>query len=212
TQLIYGGVDTSLFEVDPKMKLSRRIPKIDQQISDDSIIITYLGRLIWAKGLRELLHAYKETISQINAETMLVIAGAGELSNELKSQVQRLAISDSVIFTGNLEYEDAVHLFNISDIFVHPSFNEGLPRVVLESAAAGNAVIATDVGSTKEIINSQTGILIEPKNTQQITNSLIQLINQPELRKKLGKDAKLHVKRYFDWHVITQQFYDFLQE
>jgi glycosyltransferase involved in cell wall biosynthesis len=208
TLLVYGGLDTSLFV--SQKENSRTVPKIQTSLDPDAVVITYIGRLIEAKGIWVLLEAYKQFLpTQVEKETILIIGGGGPLDQEIKEEIDRSSLKDRVIMLGDLSYPEVQELLKVTDIFINPSFNEGLPRTVLEAAAAGCVVIATDVGSTNEIIiDGQTGYLIPPRDEKALQETLKEVLNDTDQSKKLGEEAQQHVQSKFDWQVIVENFYN----
>ena len=94
-----------------------------------------------------------------------------------------------------------------TDIFVNPSYSEGLPTSVLEACAAGCAVVATDVGGTDEIIfDGSTGFLVKPGDQQGLTDKINYLLENKPVRDTFGKNAKTHVMDNFSWDQIMGQW------
>lgn len=200
SKIIYGGVDTKYFK--PQIyKKHRIIPKINKVFTKQDIIITFVGRMIYSKGPHILLEASYEILKHYK-NTYFIFAGEGPLYNKLKYNKNK-----HVFFLGSLEKNNIAKLMAQSDIIIHPSLHhEGFPNVLLEAGASGCAVIATNQGSTKEIIiNNKTGILINP-NKEDLVHALSDLIKNEEKRKQLKTKIREHVKRNFDWRAIVDQF------
>lgn len=170
-----------------------------------SLCITYLGRMIKSKNPEALLKA-AQTITVKYPQALVVFAGAGAELERLQS-----AHTDRIIFLGQLNRDQAVALLKKTDIFVYPSqHHEGLPISILEAAASGCAILATDNGGTKEIITDQkTGILITP-TASDITEKLENLLNNPAQRKELGLGAQTKVFKDYQWHKTAQSFLQYL--
>ena len=114
-----------------------------------------------------------------------------------------------VIFLGYKKFEDYIKILKISDIFINPSYTEGLPTTVAEAALCRNAIIATNVGGTPEIItNNQSGYLINPKDITTLKNKLEMLINNDSLRKELGNSAYNEVLNKFNWDKSIDKYLD----
>lgn len=196
--LIYGGVETALFE------------RGDQTASKDTMVVTYIGRLIEAKGMWVLYEAIKRLHEkQLSENVVFQIGGTGPLHDELTAKIAEDGLQDKIRMLGELTYTQVADTLKATDIFVNPSFNEGLPRTVLEAAAAGCIVIATDVGSTREIIiDKQTGFLIPPHDAELLGTKLVEIVTNPEQFAGLATSAQSHVREHFDWEVIVETFYD----
>ena len=95
----------------------------------------------------------------------------------------------------------------IADGFVNPSHSEGLPRSVLEAAAAGLPIVASDVGGTREIIQDQkTGLLVPAHDFKALKKALKTLIENPALAQKLGQNAQNHIRDHFNWANIKASY------
>jgi glycosyltransferase involved in cell wall biosynthesis len=134
--------------------------------------LVYLGRLAREKGLYELLQAQALALaSEVDAH--LTVIGAGPDEAALRETVQRLQIGGAVHFAGAAFGRAKADLLGSTDVFVLPSYAEGLPCALLEAMAAGNAVIATKVGAIPDIVvPALHGILLPPRNVPAITSAI----------------------------------------
>ncbi len=211
--IIYGGIDTTFFS--PKPKHDRIIPKINYKIEDATMLITFVGRLIWTKGVTIFYEAIKEFFkSHPQKNVKFVLAGPGELEEEIKSQIEKDQLGNEVIMTGDLKYEQVRDLLGISDIFVNPSHhNEGFPNTVLEGGASGCYVIATDNAGTWEVIrNEETGDLIPQKDPKALVKALEWAVSNEERRAKIAQNFRELLVREFDWNIISEKLYRLLLE
>jgi len=114
---------------------------------------------------------------------------------------------------GQKEQGEVIKILNSSDIFVNPSHSEGLPTSVLEAGAAGLAIVATDVGGTKEIIDDgKTGFLVSPSDKEALKEKICQLIENKKLREDFGRNIHKFVKENFDWDEITEKWIKEIEE
>jgi len=212
TSIVYGGIDTEFFM--PKEKKERVLPKRNIKISDDSTLVTYVGRMIWTKGVTYFYTAIKEFLSTEKKDVTFVLAGPGELEQKLGNQIKEDGLENKVIMTGNLKYEQVRDLLEISDIFVNPSHhNEGFPNTVLEAGASGCYVIATDNAGTWEVIkNGETGQLIPQKDPFAIVEALKWAIQNKEKRQKIAQNFREMLINEFDWNIISEKLYKILLE
>jgi glycosyltransferase involved in cell wall biosynthesis len=163
-----------------------------------SIVITYIGRLIYAKGVQDLVSVFPG----IKGDVQLLIVGDGPYRSELEALAHHGHISN-ITFSGEQRPENIPGILKSTDIFVNPSYSEGLPTSVLEACAAGCAVIATDVGGTEEIIlDGLTGFLIKPGDRQELTKKIGLLIRDKAVREIIGKNAQAYVMENFSWDQI----------
>ncbi len=126
----------------------------------------------------------------------------------LKELTKRLEVKDKVLFVGSREPREISQWMNASDIFVLPSLSEGRPNVVAEAMASGLAVVATDVGGTGEFIgNDINGILIKPKDPEEIADKIISLLEDDKKRMYIGKKArKAIVDNGLTWDMSADEY------
>lgn len=175
--MIPNGVDSNIFK-----KRDKKIIRKKLAIDFNKKIILFVGHLIKEKGVGYLINA----MSYLK-DSQLLLIGEGADENIFKNQSSKLK---NILFLGTKSQEELAHYYNAADVFVLPSFSEGRPNTVLEAMASETAIIATDVGGIPELINNKTGLLIKPKNTPDIVNSVNKLLNNKKLREKLGKNAR----------------------
>ncbi|WP_324031406.1 glycosyltransferase family 4 protein [Aeromonas caviae] len=152
----------------------------DKTISG-KVKILYVGYIRPAKGLDYLIDALK--IDNLYKQVDLTLVGDGEYSAKLKNRVIKENMGNSIHFLGHIEHgERLLDLYKRSDIFAFPSLSEGSPRVVLEAMAYGLPVIASDVGNTRFLLENGRGICIPPKNSQEMHDAILKMIEEPKAR------------------------------
>ena len=203
TQLIYNGIDTTIFrkkDTNYRQKLG---------ISNNALLITFVGRLIYAKGVQDLISVFpkiKETIP----DAKLLIVGDGPHRANLESMAYQNDCSADTVFLGQKNQDELIDILSATDIFVNPSYSEGLPTSVMEAASVGLSIIATDVGGTREIIaDFESGMLVKIKDVEQIERKLRELFTSTELRTVLGSNARIAVNKKFDWDKITDRWINY---
>src|SRR6185437_15891086 len=104
---------------------------------------------------------------------------------------KRLEVADRVLMLGYLSEARAWSVIRSSAIVANPSYTEGLPTSVLEAALLGKAVLASDVGGTAEVVTDGEGaLLFKPRDVDGIRSRLERLVEDPELRERLGAGAR----------------------
>lgn len=199
-QVIYNGIDTSIFR--------REDPNYRQKagISNDAVVITFVGRLIYAKGVQDLISAFAR-IEDTTPEVKLLIVGDGPYRANLEKLAYQTDCAGSILFLGQRNQDEVIDVLSATDIFVNPSYSEGLGISVMEAASIGLSIIATDVGGTREIITTdKTGILVKARDVGQLAEELCRLRANAELREKLGKNARILAERKFNWDKITGEY------
>ncbi len=156
---------------------------------ENETLLLFIGHLEPFKGIFELLDAFYE-ISKKNQNVKIIIIGEGHAEKKIKETVAKYNLSDYITFTGKISPETIQNFYQMADIFVLPSYTEGLPLVVIEAMACGLPVVASCVGGIPEIVkNNINGFLVPPRNKEKLTQKLEFLINDEKLRKKFGEKS-----------------------
>lgn len=156
----------------------------DKDIIDESSIqpldfkqklhILYVGRVEINKGLNEILQVFSNfTLFDFH----LTIVGDGTFMNVLKQQVIEYNLTDKVTYLGYIPFgEKLLGIYRENDLFILPSYSEGLPQVILEAMASGCLVLSTDVGSIPYVIKDNiNGFLFKPQNPDSLKNILLRI-------------------------------------
>ena len=161
----------------------------------DTIVLSYIGRIIKEKGVLNLLEAFSE-LRKKYSNIELHIAGDGPLLEKIKNEY-----TDSHIhFLGKLNYEEVMKLCVKTDIFVHPSmYPEGLPTSILEAGVMKCAVVAPDRGGTKEVINNSNVGLIVKENVEDLVKKLDFLLSNYDEMNKLKENIHNRIIHNFTW-------------
>jgi glycosyltransferase involved in cell wall biosynthesis len=196
-EVIYRGVEIErILEINPDVNLKNKYPK--------DTIITYIGRLIDGKGVSDLLKAIKKVNSD---KIKCFIVGDGPQRENLEKLSEALGISDKTFFWGYKINKEAIGILKISDIYINPSYSEGLPSTVIEAALCQKAIIATNAGGTPEIFsNNKGGFLIAPKDIDSLAEKLKIFIHDAMLREKMGRGAFQEVIDKFDWNKNLRKY------
>ena len=111
-------------------------------------------------------------------------------NKRLKKLFQTINLENSIIFTGKISPEIIQKYYQMADIFTLPSYTEGLPLVVIEAMACGLPVVVSTVGGIPELVkDGNNGFLVPPKDSFSLNEKLEILVNNEELRKKIGTKA-----------------------
>lgn len=169
----------------------------------DSFVIGFVGRVERDKGVFELVEAVRNIVSK-NKNVYCWLAGKGEAQVKISGFIAQYKMSESVKLLGHLE--NVYDLLDSIDVFVYPSYHDASPLAPVEALLAGVPVIATKVGGIPEVINDRCGILIDPKNTQQLQVAIETLISDKALLEKLSRGARNEGKDY-NFDTIVQNKY-----
>lgn len=152
--------------------------------------IIFIGWLEKEKGINELLEAFNNIQKKYPVEINFV--GDGSLRKKIESFRDINNLHKKVIISGWLNDDKIISNLQKSDIFILPSWQEGMPNSLIESLASGLPSIVTSVGSIPDyVINNKTALLIEPKNILDIQKAMLKLLNDFNLRKKMAKNATI---------------------
>ena len=204
---IHNSVDTNFFKPSDLPSEARRAKDGSPHITHYPLQVTYIGRLIEAKGIQDLISAFKNLE---NKNLILNIVGIGFFESELK----KLAKNDRRIkFLGEKNQAEIKQILSETDVLVNPSYGEGLPTSVLEAGAMGLSIIATDVGGTREIIdNDKNGFLIQPKKPDIIKSRLEKLIKSDILRRSFSKKIREKIENDFGWNKNIDKLYSEIRD
>lgn len=168
------------------------------------VVVTFAGRLIDGKGVADLVAAFARLGDE---QAVLCIVGDGPRREDVEALARRLGVADRVRMLGYLSEDRAWSVIRSSDIVANPSYTEGLPTSVLEAALMGKAVLASDVGGTREIVTDGEGaLLFEPRDLEALYSHLARLVADSGLRERLGATARAGTTGRFDWSVSASQF------
>jgi glycosyltransferase involved in cell wall biosynthesis len=161
-------------------------------ISKETVVLVTIARLFELKGHDYIIESAKIIAKRID-KAMWLFVGDGNLSEKYKQQVGDLGLAEKIKFTGLLPPSQIPLAIQSSDILVHCSLREGLARAIPQGMLCGKPAISFDVDGAREVVNENTGRLIEPKNVEQLTQACAELIEDEDLRKRLGENARRSV-------------------
>lgn len=174
-------------------------------IKDNEILFGVFGRLSTEKGCLEMLDAFERLQSEFN-RVKLIYVGEGPLEKTIREKIHHLNLQEKVIMAGY--YRQVQPLYEAIDVLVCPSKTEGLSNVILEAFAYRKPVVATRVGGNPEIItDKENGLLVDFGGMSGLKDTLLELVQKPELRFSLGHAGYNTVFRRFNFldHVKKEE-------
>ena len=178
------------------------LPEFPERTSENKIKILFMGRLGKRKGTYDLLECAKKITEKLN-QVQFILCGDGD-TEIIKNLVIAKGLTQWIEVRGWIHNRDET--LRNADIYVLPSYFEGLPMSVLEAASFGLPVVSTKVGGIDEIIeNGINGFLINPGDTEKLTDHLVSLIESKELRQIMGINSYSVIKNKFDIRIIQKQ-------
>ena len=173
-------------------------------LPDDAVIVASAGRLSPEKNQSGMIEAARQVVSQ-NPKAYFIIFGEGFLRSDMERQIAEAGLHGRFLLPGFRSDLQAV-LHEI-DIFMLPSFTEGLPNVVLEAFAVRKPVVATAVGGTPEVvIHGVSGFLTNPEEIDKMAEYIHQLVNDPALRDNMGASGYRHIEEKFGFEQQTRKY------
>lgn len=183
---VVSGIDFERFP-SPSTTLRRSVREA-LGVSDEDRLVVSVAHLMKDKG-HELLIQAASLLLPSEQNVRFVIVGEGRLRAELQSQIDALGLADHVVLAGMRE--DVPDLLAGADIFVQTSWREGLSRSLVEAMYSGLAVVATDVGATREVVREgETGYLVAPGDAAALAKRIGLLLRDADLRLRLGAIAR----------------------
>jgi glycosyltransferase involved in cell wall biosynthesis len=187
--ILYNGV--------PRAVLSRQSRPCDRRLR-----ILFLGNLMERKGVTDLLEALaREPLSGMNWRATL--AGGGPIES-YRRKAESLGLLPRVEFAGWVDQRGAAELLAASDVLVLPSYDEGLPLVILEALTAGVPVVCSPVGAIPEVLeNGKNAVFVQPGDSQGLADALAELGSEPALRERLALEGRALYDREFSLEIFA---------
>lgn len=165
-------------------------------IGDDAVVLITIARLFMLKGHEYIIESAKELAKRFGNVVWLFV-GDGNLSDHFKGKVEDLGLGGRFRFTGLMSPKEIPVAIQSSDILVHCSLREGLARTLPQAMLCGRPSISFDVDGAREVVNESTGRLLEPKNVGQLTEACTELIEDKDLRERLGAAGREQTREKF---------------
>ena len=178
-----------------------------QYAMDNEKIILYVGRLVYEKGIQNLIAAMPKVLDRYH-DSKLIICGRGGMIDELREQVKYLGIENKVYFAGYCDSKKMQKMYKCADVAVFPSTYEPFGIVAIESMLSGTPTIVSDVGGLNEIVeHGVTGMKSYAGNANSIADSVLALLFDPKLCANISQNAIKKVKENYNWAKITDNTY-----
>lgn len=192
--------------------------EIFRPINAESIpnTILYFGSIIRKKGVLELAHIFNR-IHNLDSDIRLIMAGkdvvdiiSGGSTFKLMVEILTPSARKQLLWKDNLPYSEIIPEIQKATIVVLPSFAEALPMTWLEAMAMEKALVTSNIGWAKEImIDGKTGFMVHPQDHKIYADRILKLLQEPELRKKMGRAARSQVKKHFSTQVVVEKNINF---
>ncbi|WP_456406392.1 glycosyltransferase family 4 protein [Thiolapillus sp.] len=194
--VIYNGINHQRFHPLPQTQARKALSL------DDSRIILYVGNLKKEKGCLDLLEAYID-LAHEQPDLKLYVAGTGAMSKAMMQRSQEAGMKNRIFLLGKVDHAALNHWYNAADLVCLPSYNEGVPNVLLEAMACGTPVVATRVGGIPEVVTADTGILVESGNVGELKAKL-----DTALKQQWNAEHIHQYTKKFSWNENIRQMLD----
>ncbi|MDM8569334.1 glycosyltransferase family 4 protein, partial [Thiotrichales bacterium HSG1] len=167
--------------------------------------ILCVGRLVPDKGQLILIRAIAKLIAK-GYKIRLHLIGDGPDRINLETEVERLKLSEQIIFTGAVNQDQILKFYANSDIFILASFAEGLPVVLMEAMAMEIPCVTTNITGVPELIEHRVnGLLVAPSDIDGLAEAIAELMDKPDFRQQLGIAASQKVKTHYELQQNTKR-------
>jgi len=209
--VITNGVDVETFRPGPPLAARRSLA-----LPQDAFIVLFSGNLIARKGVDVLLQAFGRCARRYPT-AHLAIVGTGEEEDRLLHLTAEMGIASQVTFAGYKPLTEMPLWYQACDVFVMPSWAEGLAMSILEAMAVGRPVITSrpDLGEHDAVVPEETGILTDYGDVDALAQALVRLISTPKEVRSMCIQARHRAEREFRWDIIggkTAQVYHLILE
>lgn len=182
-------------------------PQYEEVVNDGKVHFLFLGLVCKNKGIFDLVESINEHRSELENRIILHVGGNGE-TDKLCTYIKDNHLEKIIRFEGWVDKEKKTKLLNISDVYILPSYIEGVPISILEAESYKLPVITTNVGGIPSIVkDKKTGLFVTPGNKSEIFNAISMLMNNPLLRSSLGEKGYEISKLYLP-DTISKQLVD----
>jgi glycosyltransferase involved in cell wall biosynthesis len=191
-----NGIDLRLFPADLDAAKARELRE-GFGIGEHDLVVGTVARLVREKGYAELFQAAARVRAQEPNVRFLVIGHLDTDKADVIGPDEVEAARADVIFAGRRT--DVPDLLRLMDVFVLPSWREGLPRSAMEAAATGIPMVLTDIRGCREIVHDGVeGLLVPVRDPERLSQAILELVRDPAMRDRMGKAARTHAESTFD--------------
>lgn len=203
--LLAAGIPESAVDlIHNSVEVDESAPSEDRQavrarlgIPQDAFLCVLVGRLVWAKGYDDFIPAFSAAANLI-PKAYAVIAGDGELFSALSDQIKQADLAEKVLLLGFCNKTTILGILKAGDIYVMPSRSEGIPFALLEAAALGLPIVATNCGGIPEVVTDKVDSLLVPVGDRHaLSSALITLHANRDLAEEFGRRIKEKIKGRF---------------
>ena len=191
-----------------EQKQERDLAREKLGLADDQVAVLFSGRLVAQKQPLMMIRVFHKFLNMLQSATpttttttrkaRLIIAGDGELRDQLKAYVKENRIEDAVLFLGKISRDRMQSVLHAADIMLMTSGMEGIPIAMIEAMSVGVVCVSTDVGGISELVNSGSNGFLHPKGDRVgLAKSLLKLATQPKVRMTMSLLSRQWAAKHF---------------
>jgi glycosyltransferase involved in cell wall biosynthesis len=168
-------------------------------------VVLYTGGLSYRKGLIDLVMAARHVLNKY-PEVSFILTGTGPIERELRRMITKMGMTNNFRFLGFVDRARLIELYQSATVYVFPSYYEGVPTSVLEAMACGTPVVATAIDGIPElVVNGKNGFIVPVKNPEAISSAILKLLDDEELRNRIGQAARQTIREHFTWNEVANR-------
>jgi PEP-CTERM/exosortase A-associated glycosyltransferase len=174
-------------------------------------VAAFIGSFYRYEGLDLLIEAYARLKARF-PDLVLLLVGGGEMERELQERARELGVSEGVVFLGRIPHDRVPGVYALADVLVYPRYSMRLTQLVtplkpLEAMAMSKALLASDVGGHRELIqDGRTGVLFPAGDAAALAAALARLLEDPSLRRSLEESGRAWVAAERTWAKTTEPY------
>lgn len=207
--VINNGANTDLFK-----PMSQEKVKAELQLEESKKYVCFVGNLATWQGVEFLIYAAPFILKKC-PDARFLIVGDGVMKNKLLELSSELGLSDKIIFTGRVPYENVPPYINASDVCVAPFIKGRNAKIGLsalktyEYLACGKPLVASSISGVKDLIElSGGGISISPENPEELANAVVELILNENMRALMGERGRKYIVENHSWNGVARKILD----
>jgi len=204
------GVDLGYFNPDSAFNNLRKQMREKFEISDDSVVIGFVGRLGPEKGIKALVQAFEKLLKAAPQSRLLLVGQFETVRNRLDDEtINTIRKNHNICCNGQFS-RDVLPFYAAMDIYILPSRREGFSMTLLEAAAVGLPTITTTaIGCADAVEDNVTGLVVEIDNVEQICDAMLRLVKDNKLRNKLGRQGRQRAQQFYDSRILIDKHIEF---
>jgi glycosyltransferase involved in cell wall biosynthesis len=199
---IYSGMKVEPFQ---HARQFRAAARAELGLDDRCVVFGKIARLFPLKGHEYLIEAAAQVVARV-PDCRILLVGDGILRSQLERRIADRGLSKHVLFAGLVQPERIPYYLGAMDVLVHTSLREGLARTLPQALIAGLPVISYDIDGAREVVlPGETGFLLEPKAVQELSQAMVALASDADLRQRLGQGGAARFTDQFRHETMTRR-------